>query len=96
VHRGGDWASQRAGVGQRVDGELGGHPRVHRIADDPVGAGVFDRAEVELALTGGVFGDVGQPELVRPRGGELPLDQVVVHRRAWSPRQATLCASALG
>ncbi|CCQ48167.1 hypothetical protein ARTSIC4J27_4167 [Pseudarthrobacter siccitolerans] len=28
-------------------------------------------------------GDVRQPELVRCRGGEIPLDQVVVDRRPW-------------
>ena len=43
----------------------GGHAGVDGVADDPVGAGVLDRAEVELALGGGVLGDVGQPQLVR-------------------------------
>ena len=45
----------------------GGHPGVDGVADDPLGAGVLDRAEVELALGGGVLGDVGQPQQVRRR-----------------------------
>ena len=35
-------------------------------------------AEVELALAGGMFGDVGEPELVRAVDGELAIDEVVV------------------
>ena len=50
--------------------------------DDPVGEHVLDRAAVDLALTRGVFGDVGEPHLVGSGGGEDPLDVVVVHRRA--------------
>jgi hypothetical protein len=79
---------QGAGVGDRVDRELGGHPFAHRVADDPGGAGVLDRAEVELAFTGGMFGDVGQPELVGPGGGELPFDEIVVDRRSRLTRQS--------
>src|SRR4051812_47784272 len=45
-------APQGDGVGEGVDGELAGHPLTHRVADDPVRAGVLDRAEVELALSG--------------------------------------------
>jgi hypothetical protein len=67
---------------QRRDSELGGHSIGDRVADDPVGEHVFDRAAVELALERGVLGDVGQPDGVRPIGGEVPLDEVVVHGRA--------------
>ena len=45
---------------------------VDRVADDPVGADVLDRAQVELALGGGVLGDVGQPQQVRRARGEAP------------------------
>ena len=34
--------------------------------DDPAGADVLDRAQVQLALAGGVLGDVGQPQPVGP------------------------------
>jgi hypothetical protein len=46
---------------QRRDREAGLHPRVDGVAHDPVGEDVLDRAEVELALTGAMLGDVGQP-----------------------------------
>ena len=66
----------------------GGHPGVHRVADDPVGVDVLDRAEVELALAGGVLGDVGQPGPVRAGRGELAGDQVIVDRRPGFAGQA--------
>lgn len=61
------------------------------MPDDPVGEDVLDRAEVKLAFPGPVFGDVGQPDLVRGRGGEVMagpslfvqnLEEIVVNRRA--------------
>jgi hypothetical protein len=58
------------GVVERRDGQPGLHPRVDGVAHDPVGVDVLDRAEVELAFTGAVLGDVGQPQLVRATGGE--------------------------
>ena len=61
-----------------LDGQAGLHPRLDGIADDPVGAGVLDRAEVELALTGRMLGDVSQPQPVRDLGLELAADEVVV------------------
>jgi hypothetical protein len=64
-------ASQRDGVAQRVDGQLRGHPLVDGVADDALGAGVLDRAEVELSLACRVLGDVGQPELVGAFRGEV-------------------------
>ncbi len=75
---------------QGADGELGGHALVEGVADDAVAEQVLDRAAVELALGGGVLGDVGQPQLVGSGGGELALDQVVVHRRAGPAGQAAL------
>jgi len=73
-----------------VDGELGGHPLGHGVADDPSAAGVLDRAEVELALAGGVLGDVGQPQLVELVGAEGPFDEVVVNGWAGLAGQAAL------
>jgi len=66
---------------QRADGEVGGHAIADRVADDPVGEHVFDRAAVELPLGGGMLGDVGQPDNIGCWRREVPLDQVVVHRR---------------
>jgi hypothetical protein len=70
------------GVVQCGHGQAGFHPRVDGVPDDPVGPSVLDRAQVQLALAGVVFGDVGQPQPVRAGGGELAAYQVVVHRRA--------------
>jgi hypothetical protein len=67
---------------QRGDGQVGGHPLVDGVADDAVGEEVFDRAAVDLALTGGVLGDVGDPLAVGLCRGEIALDVVVVDRRA--------------
>ena len=63
------------------------------VADDLVGVAVLDRAQVELALTGGVLGDVSEPDLVRCRGGMREVvgdaalvvdarEQVVMDRRS--------------
>lgn len=42
---------------------------------------ILHRAEVELPLSSGVFGDLRQPQFVRRGAGEIPLAQVVVDRR---------------
>lgn len=55
---------------------------VGRGIDDPAGAGVCDRAEVELALVGRILGDIAEPQLVRGFGGEVAFNEAVVHRRA--------------
>ena len=54
------------GVVQHRYRKPGVHPVADGVAHDPVVVHVLDRAEVELALTGAVFGDVGQPQLLRP------------------------------
>lgn len=90
----GDAARLPSGDGgaQRGDGELGGHPIFDRVADDSVAEQVLDRAAVQLALAGRVLGDVGDPDLIGPSSGEVPLDVVVVHRR---PRRLGGAATAL-
>jgi hypothetical protein len=45
-------------------------------ADDAAGAGIQYHGAVELAFAGGVLGDVGDPQLVRARPGELAVHQV--------------------
>ena len=77
---------------QRADGEVSGHPVTDRIADNPVGKQILDRAAVDSALGGGVLGDVGQPPGVRFGRCEVPLDMVVEDCR---PRCLTRFASAL-
>lgn len=70
------------GVVQGVHGQLGWHAVTDGVAHDAVGVKVFDRAQVELAFTGGVLSDVRQPHLVRAVGPEDALHEVVEHRRS--------------
>ena len=51
------------------------------VSDDLVGVAVLDRTQVQLALTGGMLGDIGQPLGIWCGGGEIPAHEVVVHRR---------------
>ena len=41
------------------------------------GSGSVVMEAVSAAFTGAMLGDVGQPQLVRSGGGEVPLDEVV-------------------
>ena len=45
-------------------------------ADDAAVVQVTDAGEVELAVTGGELGDIGDPSLVRCRGREVAVQQV--------------------
>ena len=80
------------GVAERSHSEPGLHPRVDRVADDPVGVDVLKRADVQLPFTGPMLGDIPEPQLVGRPGSEVPLDQVVVDRR---PRLLALPAGLL-
>jgi hypothetical protein len=48
-----------------------------RPADDPAAPCVEDHGHVDLALGGGVLGDVAHPKAVGALDGELPVDQVL-------------------
>lgn len=61
-----------------------------RPADDLAGEHVEHGCAVDLALTGGVFGDVGAPQPVRRVGNEPPPDKVVMRGR--QPFPAALAA----
>ena len=75
-----DRAAQGDRVVQRSDRERGLHVGVHRVADDATRERVFDGAEIELALDGGVLGDIGEPQLVGGLGAEGAAHEIVVHR----------------
>jgi hypothetical protein len=64
------------GHAERVDDEFGAHVFGDGPADDPPGPGVHHRGDVHLSLSGGMLGNVGQPQPVWPGDGELPVDQV--------------------
>src|SRR3954447_25977935 len=48
----------------------------HRPADDLAAVQIHDSGQIKPALIGLDVGDVGQPDLVRRGGAEVPLDQV--------------------
>lgn len=76
---------------QRGHGQLGRHPEVDGVADDPVRRAVLDRAEVDHAFHRPVLRDVDQPLHVDRVRGEVPVDAVVVNRPAGLlPRPAAL------
>jgi hypothetical protein len=76
------WLAAGDGRAQRGHGKAGCHALVEGVADDPVREQVLDGAAVELALDGRVLAEVADPGRVGPVGGEVPLEEVVVHRRA--------------
>jgi len=67
---------------ERIGDELGADVICDRPAHTAAGPGVDHRSEIHLALPGGVFGDVHDPEPVRARGIESPFHQVRVRVRA--------------
>lgn len=69
--------------------QSGLHPGVDRVPDDAVGEHVFDRAEVELALTGAMLSDIAKPQPIWRIRSEIPLDKIIVNRR---PDLAVLAA----
>ena len=61
---------------QGVEDEVGGHGGGHPPAHDQAGEDVDDEGHVGHARPGGDIGEVGDPQLVRTGGGEVPVDQV--------------------
>jgi hypothetical protein len=68
------------GHAEGVEDQLAAQVIGHGPSDDPSGAGIDDHGEVEESLPGAQVGDVGDPQLVGARGGEVPLEQVRCHR----------------
>ena len=66
-----------AGHVEGVDDELGAEVVGDRPAHDPAGPGVDDDGEIDPALTGGLLGDVGDPQPVGSVGTELAVHQIV-------------------
>src|SRR4051794_29798036 len=61
---------------QGVARQLGPQVVGHAPADDLARGQVLDRGEVEPAFPGRDVAEVGQPDRVRPLGGEVPVEQV--------------------
>jgi len=85
---------KRDGVAQGRDRQVCGHAIADRVADESTRTCVHQAAEIELALGSPVLGDVGEPDLIDRLGGELPLDEIVVNRRAWLLARAGLLDKA--
>ena len=77
----GGWPAAPAGHLQGVDDQLGAHVVGNRPADHGAAEDVEHRGAVDLALAGGVLGDVGDPQPVGALGDEAALHQILVHRR---------------
>ncbi len=67
---------------QGVAGQLGCHPVTDRVANDLVRPDVNNQTNVKFAFTRRVFGDIGEPGLIRSLTGEVPVDQIVMNWRA--------------
>jgi hypothetical protein len=79
VDNGAHWTSRHNGVAKCSNCERGLHSFIERIANNAVGIQILHRTAVDLAFTRSVLSDVSQPDLIGPRGGEVTLQQVVVH-----------------
>lgn len=72
------------GLLESVHGQRGLHPAGHGAPHNPSGVEILGRTEVELALSGGVLGDVGQPQPVGLLGREVPADVAIMHGWSWT------------
>ena len=72
----GSCAAEGDGPAQRGLDQVGAQMVLDRPAEDPAGAAVADRAQVQPALVGGQVGDVGGPHPVQPAVVEASTDQV--------------------
>lgn len=61
---------------QRIQHQLGAQMIGHRPADDLAAPGIQHDGEVQKAACRRYEGDVRHPELVRPGGDEVPIDQI--------------------
>jgi len=67
---------------QRIGHQLAAHVIAHRPADDPAAEDVLDGNQVQPALPRAQIGDVGDPQPVRRRRQERPIDEVLAHADA--------------
>ena len=61
---------------ERIEHRIGVHRTAHAPAGDPAGEHIDDDGHVDEAHPGGDIRDVGDPQLVRPCGLELPPDAI--------------------
>src|SRR5258708_14086376 len=70
------WPWPRASHVQGLETNLGVQPRTHRPANDLPAPDVQDDGQKVEAGNGRQIRDVGDPELIWPAGGELPINQI--------------------
>jgi hypothetical protein len=70
---------------QRVGDELGAHVVGHAPADDPAAVEVLDGDQVQPALPRSEVGDVGDPDPVGRRRGEVAVDEVLADANPGDP-----------
>ncbi len=58
------------------DGEFRPHVVTHRPADDFAGEEIEHGGQIEPPFLGGHVGEVGEPNLIRPLGGEFLVEPV--------------------
>ena len=69
------------GHGQGCDGQFRPHVVTHRPADDFAGEEIEHDGQIEPPFGGWHAGDVGQPNLIRPAGGEVLAEPVGGNRQ---------------
>jgi hypothetical protein len=67
--------------GERGDGQFGTHVIAHGPADHLPGEQIEDHGQVEPAFAGRDISDVGQPDLIRPVGDKVLIQQVFCNRQ---------------
>ena len=61
---------------QGLEHEFGPQVGAHRPPHDPAAPDIEHHGQVEKSRPGGNVGDIGHPELVGPRGSELPVHEI--------------------
>ncbi len=86
-------ASAEYGHAEGVDDEFGAHVVGDGPSDCFPGEYIDDCRAVDFPFSGGVFGDVGAPDLIRSVDGEVAVDQVGVGVGVLVPDGAAVVAS---
>ena len=79
-----------------VEHQVGAHRVRDLPADDPAGEDVNDEGRVDEAVGRGHVGEVGYPQLIRPRGAELSVHEIRHDRSGVGPRGHDGAAAADG
>src|SRR5271169_1367497 len=70
------WAAHDEGFAERLESQVPVQPVAGRPTDNPTCEQVDDDCQIEPSLAGPDIGNVGAPFLVRPRCGEVLIEQI--------------------